>query len=174
MGFFSLLHTWGQNLRHPPHLHCIVPAGGISPDQHRWIPLRKNFFLSMRVLPRLFRAVFLAQLDASSTWAGAAKGHDHQPPLAQRQQRSSELPLQTLQFSGRDQQRGFIKGKRWLPLTRWFHRNGNKWQMLNELFRHNRGFLKAYPWKKSLHRLCTCKHEAAERRYLNHWIDQLQ
>jgi hypothetical protein len=62
IGFFSILHTWGQNLRHHPHVHCVVTGGGISQDQQRWIDSRKNFFLSVRVLSRLFRRLFLAQL----------------------------------------------------------------------------------------------------------------
>lgn len=65
IGFFSILHTWGQNLLHHPHVHCVVTGGGISPDQQRWIQCRKNFFLSVRVLSRLFRRLFLAQLAAA-------------------------------------------------------------------------------------------------------------
>ncbi len=62
IGFFSILHTWGQNLLHHPHVHCVVTGGGTSPDQQRWVQCRKNFFLSVRVLSRLFRRLFLAQL----------------------------------------------------------------------------------------------------------------
>jgi hypothetical protein len=63
IGFLAVLHTWGQTLVHHPHLHCVVPAGGISPDQSRWIFSRKNFFLPVRVLSRLFQKKFLANLD---------------------------------------------------------------------------------------------------------------
>jgi len=56
------LHTWGQNLDHHPHIHCIVPGGGISPEVDRWVPCRLNFFLSVRVLSRLFRRLFLEGL----------------------------------------------------------------------------------------------------------------
>jgi predicted Zn-ribbon and HTH transcriptional regulator len=63
IGFFSILHTWGQNLLHHPHIHCVVTGGGTSPDRKRWISCRKNFFLSVRVLSRLFRRLFLEQLD---------------------------------------------------------------------------------------------------------------
>jgi hypothetical protein len=59
IGFFAVLHTWGQNLLHHPHLHCVVPGGGISPDGTRWISCRPDFFLPVRVLARLFRRLFL-------------------------------------------------------------------------------------------------------------------
>ncbi len=62
IGFISILHTWGQNLMHHPHLHCVVPGGGISPDGERWIACRPGFFLPVRVLSRLFRRLFLEQL----------------------------------------------------------------------------------------------------------------
>jgi hypothetical protein len=62
IGFIAILHTWGQNLLHHPHLHCVVPGGGISPDGQRWIACRPGFFLPVRVLSRLFRRLFLTQL----------------------------------------------------------------------------------------------------------------
>ena len=62
IGFLAVLHTWGQNLHLPPHIHCVVPGGGISPDQSRWIACRKSFFLPVRVLSRLFRKKFLIHL----------------------------------------------------------------------------------------------------------------
>jgi hypothetical protein len=62
IGFFAVLHTWGQNLLHHPHLHCVVPGGGISPDGTRWISCRPDFFLPVRVLARLFRRLFLNYL----------------------------------------------------------------------------------------------------------------
>jgi hypothetical protein len=63
IGFFSILHTWGQNLLYHPHLHCVVPGGGLSPDRQRWVSCRPGFFLPVRVLSRLFRRLFLAALD---------------------------------------------------------------------------------------------------------------
>jgi hypothetical protein len=63
IGFFAVLHTWGQNLLHHPHLHCVVPGGGPSPDGDRWISCRPDFFLSVRVLSRLFRRLFLESLQ---------------------------------------------------------------------------------------------------------------
>jgi len=63
IGFLMVLHTWGQNLHHHPHVHCVVPGGGISPDRSRWISCRNRFFLPVRVLSRLFRGKFLALLQ---------------------------------------------------------------------------------------------------------------
>jgi len=65
IGAVAVLHTWGQALHHHPHLHCIVPGGGIAPDQTRWIACKPGFFLPVRVLSRQFRALFLDQLRAA-------------------------------------------------------------------------------------------------------------
>ena len=62
IGFFSVLHTWNQKLLHHPHVHCVVPAGGLSPDHTRWIAARPGFFLPVRVLSRVFRGKFVAGL----------------------------------------------------------------------------------------------------------------
>ncbi len=62
IGFLAILHTWGQNLQHHPHIHCVVPGGGLSLDGLRWIACRRGFFLSVRVLSRVFRGKFLAML----------------------------------------------------------------------------------------------------------------
>ena len=62
IGFFSVLHTWNQKLLHHPHVHCVVPAGGLSPDHTRWIAARTGFFLPVRVLSRVFRGKFVAGL----------------------------------------------------------------------------------------------------------------
>jgi putative transposase/transposase-like zinc-binding protein len=62
IGFLSVLHTWGQNLHLHPHVHCVVPGGGLSPDRNQWIACRPGFFLPVRVLGRLFRAKFLSFL----------------------------------------------------------------------------------------------------------------
>ena len=62
IGFFSVLHTWSQKLTLHPHVHCVVPAGGLSPDHARWICSRKNFFLPKLVLSRVFRGKFVAAL----------------------------------------------------------------------------------------------------------------
>jgi hypothetical protein len=63
IGFFAILHTWGQNLMHHPHLHCVVPGGGLARDADRWVPCKPGFFLSVRVLSRLFRRRFLEELE---------------------------------------------------------------------------------------------------------------
>jgi rubredoxin len=62
IGFFSVLHTWNQKLEHHPHVHCVVPAGGLSPDHTRWIKPRYPFFLPVKVLGRVFRGKFVAAL----------------------------------------------------------------------------------------------------------------
>lgn len=67
IGFLAVLHTWGQNLQHHPHVHCVVPGGGLSPDGRRWVACRKGFFLSVRVLSRLFRGLFLCDLKNAYT-----------------------------------------------------------------------------------------------------------
>jgi hypothetical protein len=61
VGMTAVLHTWGSALTHHPHLHCIVPGGGLSPD-NQWKPCKPGFFLPVRVLSRLFRRLFLEQL----------------------------------------------------------------------------------------------------------------
>jgi len=63
IGFFSVLHTWNQKLRLHPHVHCVIPAGGLSLDHTRWIKSRSRFFLSIKVLRRLFRGKFVAGLQ---------------------------------------------------------------------------------------------------------------
>ena len=66
IGFLAILHTWTQTLLHHPHLHCVVPGGGLSKDGSRWIPCPQNFFLPVKVLSRLFRGKFLALLDQAA------------------------------------------------------------------------------------------------------------
>jgi len=63
IGFLAVLHTWGQNLIHHPHLHCLVPGGGLSPDGQCWVDCRRGFFLPVRVLSRYFRRRFLERLE---------------------------------------------------------------------------------------------------------------
>jgi hypothetical protein len=65
IGITSVLHTWGSALTHHPHIHMIVPGGGISEDGQRWVSCRPGFFLSVRVLSRLFRRLFLEKLVAA-------------------------------------------------------------------------------------------------------------
>ena len=88
IGFLGVLHTWGQNLLHHPHIHFLVPGGGIAPDGKRWIPCRPGFFLPVQVLSSLFRGLFLHDLDKAFT-AGelsffAAYRHLHEPAAFRR------------------------------------------------------------------------------------------
>jgi hypothetical protein len=62
IGFMSILHTWGQNLMNHPHIHCIVPSGGLTLDGNRWINSKKDFFIPVKVLSRKFRGKFLFYL----------------------------------------------------------------------------------------------------------------
>ena len=62
IGVLAILHTWGQTLTHHPHLHCVVPGGGLSKDGSQWISCRRGFFLPVRVLSKLFRRLFLEKL----------------------------------------------------------------------------------------------------------------
>ena len=62
VGFLSILHTWGQTLQRHPHVHCVVPGGGLSPNRQRWIRSPPRFFLPVRVLSRVFRGKFVAGL----------------------------------------------------------------------------------------------------------------
>ena len=78
-----MLHTWGQNLMHHPHLHCLVPGGGISPDGNRWVACRSGFFLPVRVLSRLFRGLFLHALEKAFT-AGRLRFFSGLLPLQER------------------------------------------------------------------------------------------
>jgi hypothetical protein len=65
IGAVAVLHSWGQAMTYHPHLHCIVPAGGLSPDKTRWVACRPGFLLPVRVLSRRFREVFVARLQAA-------------------------------------------------------------------------------------------------------------
>ena len=62
IGGLMVLHTWGQRLQHHPHVHCVVPAGGLSPDDARWIHARRTFFLPVKVLRQIFRGKLVAGL----------------------------------------------------------------------------------------------------------------
>jgi hypothetical protein len=62
IGFLSVLHTWGQNLLHHPHVHCVIPVGGLSPDGTQWVRPRYPFFLPVKILSRVFRGKFVAGL----------------------------------------------------------------------------------------------------------------
>jgi hypothetical protein len=65
IGFLAVLHTWGQNLQHHPHVHCVVPGGGLALDGSRWVACPDGFFLPVKVLGRVFRGKFLEGLRAA-------------------------------------------------------------------------------------------------------------
>jgi Putative transposase/Transposase zinc-binding domain len=65
IGFFSVLHTWNQKLQLHPHVHCVIPAGGLSLDHTRWVRSRSRFFLPIQVLRRVFRGKFVAGLQSA-------------------------------------------------------------------------------------------------------------
>jgi hypothetical protein len=85
IGFLAVLHSWGQNLHLHPHIHCVAPGGGISPDNSRWIPCRKyrkSFFLPVKVLSSFFRKRFLIHLRRAYR-KGKLQFHGELEPLAQ-------------------------------------------------------------------------------------------
>jgi len=150
IGFLAVLHTWGQNLLHHPHLHCLVPGGGIAPDGERWIACRPGFFLPVRVLSRLFRGLFLSHLAAAFA-AGdlkffGAHRHLHEPAAFRRHlaplrhtewvvyaKRPFAGPEQVLDYVGRYTHRVAISNNRLLSIHdgkvrfRWKdYRNGNR------------------------------------------------
>ena len=81
IGFFCILHTWGQTLNAHPHLHCVVPGGGISLDGSRWVACRPGFFLPVKVLSRRFQKVYLRYLEQAYA-AGKLQFHGDLEPLA--------------------------------------------------------------------------------------------
>jgi hypothetical protein len=82
IGFFSVLHTWNQRLQFHPHAHCILAAGGLSPDHTRWINSSRHFFLPIKVLSRVFRGKFVAGLKAAFQ-AGTLQFHGSLRHLAE-------------------------------------------------------------------------------------------
>jgi hypothetical protein len=83
VGILAVLHTWGQNLMHHPHLHCVVSGGGLSPDGQRWIAARSYFFLPVRVLSRVFRRKY-CELLRQAYEAGKLEFHGQLATLAER------------------------------------------------------------------------------------------
>jgi hypothetical protein len=88
IGFLGVLHTWGQTLHHHPHIHCLVPAGGLALDGTAWVPCPKRFFLPVRVLSRFFRRTFLTalrQAAAQDALSMQGQGQRWSAPAAWRQ-----------------------------------------------------------------------------------------
>lgn len=133
IGVLAVLHTWGQNLLHHPHIHCLVPGGGIAPDGQSWIASRPGFFLPVRVLSRLFRGLFLHYLqrafDVGELNFFSAHRHLHEPeafrrylaPIYQAEwvvyaKRPFAGPAQVLDYVGRYTHRVAISSR---ALHRW-------------------------------------------------------
>jgi Putative transposase/Transposase zinc-binding domain len=98
IGLTAVLHTWGSALTHHPHVHCIVPGGGLSSDGERWISCRPGFFLPVRVLSRLFRRLFLEKLTVAHD-AGRLHFFGDHAPLAERHAFAAYLaPLRKIEW----------------------------------------------------------------------------
>jgi hypothetical protein len=155
IGFLAVLHTWGQNLMHHPHLHCLVPGGSIAPDGKSWIACRPGFFLPVRVLSRLFRGLFLYRLEKAFA-AGQLKFFstyvDLREPAAFRRylaplrraewvvyaRRPFAGPEQVLDYVGRYTHRVAISNNRLLSVDegkvrfRWKdYRDGDRWKTMS-------------------------------------------
>jgi hypothetical protein len=98
LGITAVLHTWGSALTHHPHLHCIVPGGGLSLDGQRWVACKSGFFLPVRVLSRLFRRLLLEKLSAAHQ-AGRLQFFGPHQHLANPQDFANYLaPLRTIDW----------------------------------------------------------------------------
>ena len=134
IGFLGVLHTWGQNLLHHPHIHFLVPGGGIALDGESWIACRPGFLLPVTVLSRMFRGLFLHYLEKAFT-AGelqffAAYRHLHEPAAFRRHlapiwntewvvyaKRPFAGPEQVLDYVGRYTHRVAISNNRLLDIA---------------------------------------------------------
>jgi len=150
IGFLGVLHTWGQNLQHHPHIHFLVPGGGIAPDGESWVACRPGFFLPVTVLSSMFRGLFLHYLTKAFA-AGAlnffsAHRHLHEPAAFRRYlaplwntgwvvfaKRPFAGPAQVLDYVGRYTHRVAISNNRLLSMAngkvrfRWKdYRDGNR------------------------------------------------
>ena len=150
IGFLGVLHTWGQNLQHHPHIHFLVPGGGIAPDGESWVACRPGFFLPVTVLSSMFRGLFLHYLTKAFA-AGAlhffsAHRHLHEPAAFQRYlapvwntgwvvyaKRPFAGPAQVLDYVGRYTHRVAISNNRLMSMEngkirfRWKdYRDGNR------------------------------------------------
>ena len=150
IGFLGVLHTWGQNLQHHPHVHFLVSGGGIAPDGESWLACRPGFFLPVPVLSRMFRGLFLHYLEKAFA-AGAlnffsAHRHLHEPAAFRRYlapvwntewvvyaKRPFAGPAQVLDYVGRYTHRVAISNNRLVSIDdgkvrfRWKdYRDGNR------------------------------------------------
>ncbi len=124
IGFFSILHTWGQRLLLHPHIHSVVTGGGLSPDGKRWIACRPGFFLSVRVLSRLFRRLTLEALQRAFDQGKLEQSGDLKPLLARLREQEWVVyakppfggPTHVLDYLGRYTHRVAISNNRLLAL----------------------------------------------------------
>jgi hypothetical protein len=93
VGITAVLHTWGSAMTHHPHVHMIVPGGGISPDDEHWVSCRPGFFLPVRVLSRLFRRLFLEKLAAAHKAGELTFFGNHSPLTGDKAFSASLAPL---------------------------------------------------------------------------------
>jgi predicted Zn-ribbon and HTH transcriptional regulator len=115
VGITSVLHTWGSALTHHPHVHMIVPGGGISLDGSRWVSCRTGFFLPVRVLSRLFRRLFLEKLTAAHHQLAFFGQH---APLTNAQAFAAYLaPLRKIEWSSTQNARSAVLRPCW-PISR--------------------------------------------------------
>src|SRR5246127_4482479 len=98
IGITSVLHSWGSAMTHHPHVHMIVPGGGISPNGERWVACRPGFFLPVRVLSRLFRRLFLEKLMAAHHAGRLSFFGDHAPLTACRAFTAYLRPLRKIEW----------------------------------------------------------------------------
>jgi len=98
IGITSVLHTWGSAMTHHPHVHMIVPGGGISLDDQRWVSCRPGFFLPVRVLSRLFRRLFLEKLMAAHAAGRLSFFGDRAPLTACRAFAAYLRPLRKIEW----------------------------------------------------------------------------
>ena len=82
IGFLSVLHTWGQNLLHHPHIHCVIPAGGLKADHTQWVHPRYQFFLPVAVLSKVFRGKFVAGLKRAFQQVGYLARYTHRVAIS--------------------------------------------------------------------------------------------
>lgn len=165
VGFISLLHTWGQNLMDHPHLHCLVPGGGLSLDGKEWINARRGFFIPVKVMSRLFRGKFLDllkkiyledKLNLDSSLHSFGTKQDFQCLLDKLYQKEwvvfckppFQSPEKVLQYLGRYTHRVAISNdritsfKEGMVSFRWRdYRDGNNKTMTLEAFEFIRRFL---------------------------------
>jgi hypothetical protein len=133
IGFFAILHTWGQNLLHHPHVHCVIAGGGLNPDHDRWVACRPGFFLPVRVLSRLFRRLFLQALEQAFAkgklqWCGELEDLQQSDRFAEYLGPSRETewvvyakppfggPTQVLEYLGRYTHRVAVSNERLLAM----------------------------------------------------------